>query len=88
MLSTYLCNLVPVSVPTLTLALRLIIASKPGHALISVGLTGVWTPLFLMYPEADIPVISLSVHSKLDAQMHITAGKLPCGATYLISVSV
>ena len=38
---------------------------------------GVWTPLYIMYPEADIPVISLSVHSELDAQMHITAGELP-----------
>ena len=87
-LSTDLCNPVLVLIPTLTLALRLIIAAMPGHALISVWLTGVWTPLYLMYPEADIPVIPLSVHNELDAQMHITAGELPCGASYLISVSV
>jgi 4,5-DOPA dioxygenase extradiol len=36
---------------------------------------GVWTPLYLMYPEADIPVISISVSSSLSAAEHIAAGR-------------
>jgi 4,5-DOPA dioxygenase extradiol len=36
---------------------------------------GVWTPLYLMYPEADIPVISISVSNSMSAAEHIAAGR-------------
>jgi len=36
---------------------------------------GVWTPLYVMYPDADIPVCCLSVRSDLDAAAHIQAGR-------------
>ena len=43
---------------------------------------GVWTPLYVMYPDADIPVVSISVNANLDAEDHIKAGKaLQCLAS-------
>ncbi len=36
---------------------------------------GVFVPLILMYPEADIPVIQLSLHPDLDAYFHLQLGK-------------
>jgi aromatic ring-opening dioxygenase catalytic subunit (LigB family) len=36
---------------------------------------GTFVPLKLMYPEADIPVVQLSLLSSLDAQAHIDMGK-------------
>ena len=39
---------------------------------------GVWTPLFLMFPDADIPVCCLSVRDDLDAEAHIQAGLGAC----------
>ena len=36
---------------------------------------GVWTPLYVMYPEADVPVISLSVSKSLSAAEHIAVGR-------------
>ncbi len=36
---------------------------------------GVWNPLLLMYPQADIPVIELSVQPKRDARWHYQIGK-------------
>ena len=36
---------------------------------------GTFVPLKLMYPEADIPVVQLSLLNSLDAQAHIDMGK-------------
>jgi 4,5-DOPA dioxygenase extradiol len=36
---------------------------------------GVWVPLKLIYPEADIPVVQLSINSNRDANYHYELGK-------------
>lgn len=36
---------------------------------------GSYIPLMMMYPEADIPVIQISLHHSLDAKTHIEIGK-------------
>lgn len=36
---------------------------------------GAWNPLLLMYPQADIPVIELSVQSARDARWHYRIGQ-------------
>ena len=36
---------------------------------------GVFVPLMLAYPEADVPVVAVSLHSSLDPQLHINIGK-------------
>lgn len=36
---------------------------------------GSWTTLYLMFPDADIPVVSLSVKKNLDAAEHIRVGR-------------
>jgi len=36
---------------------------------------GVFVPLLIMYPEANIPVLQISLHQNLDAHTHISVGK-------------
>jgi aromatic ring-opening dioxygenase catalytic subunit (LigB family) len=36
---------------------------------------GVFVPLMLMYPEANIPVVAMSLHSSLDPELHIRIGQ-------------
>ena len=36
---------------------------------------GVFVPLMLAYPNADVPVVCLSLHSSLDAKQHLSIGR-------------
>lgn len=62
------------------------IAAKVKAALESAGLPtstttnrgydhGVFVPLSVVYPNADIPVVQLSLHESLDPELHLQAGR-------------
>jgi 4,5-DOPA dioxygenase extradiol len=61
------------------------LAERVGDLLASAGLPtgvdrsrgldhGAWVPLILMYPEADVPVVQLSVQRRLGTEHHLALG--------------
>lgn len=36
---------------------------------------GAWLPLSLLFPEADLPVVELSLHDSLDPELHFALGR-------------
>jgi 4,5-DOPA dioxygenase extradiol len=36
---------------------------------------GAWIPLYLMYPEADVPVVQVSIDTRRDAERHFALGR-------------
>ncbi|MEM7338386.1 MAG: class III extradiol ring-cleavage dioxygenase [Actinomycetota bacterium] len=36
---------------------------------------GTFVPLYVMYPEADVPVVQMSIHRGFDPELHLAAGR-------------
>lgn len=36
---------------------------------------GIWVPLSLMFPEADVPVVVVSLDARMDGPMHVAVGR-------------